>query len=241
VIFWQVLPWIIATLLVSVGIGVGYYLTAQIYDRKTALQLSRQFWGFVFLFTIPYLILLYLLPASYKDSLRTILYIAMSGFLISLLIAQVQGNRRVKIETILLDLGVDPNSFWLLLLGAISLSFSVALMTISISNSQVSFQTTAQIVLSIVVGVLGLYKGSTKTMFTENGIFSVAGYTEWTKIRSYEWQGNKLPILKLKLTNSWVTLNQASINIAASDKDAVETLLAKKLLKPEISKGYETA
>jgi len=241
VIFWKVLPWLIAIVLVSVGIGVGCFLTAQIYGSKTASQLSRQYLGVVFLFMIPYMIILYLLPASYKDSLRTTLFIAVSGFLISLLIAQVEGSRRVKIEQILLDLGGDPNGVWLLLVGAFALSFSVAFIILGISNPQARFQTAAQVVLSIVIGVLGLYKGSTKTVFTENGIFSIAGYIEWTNIRSHEWQGNKLFILKLKLRNSWVTLNKASINIAASNKDAVEALLAKKQSQPKITKGYETA
>jgi hypothetical protein len=241
VILWQVLPWLVAVTLVSLGIGVGYFLTTKIYGSKSALQLSRQFWGFVFLIVTPYIIILYLLPENYKDSLRATLYVVMSGVLISLLIAQIEGTRRVKFEKILLDLGLDPNGFWLLLLGAIFISGAVALITINVSNSQVSFLIAVQIIFSILVGVLGLYKGSTKTVFTENGIFSVAGYTGWTNIRSYEWQESKLPILKLKLTNSWVTLNRAYINIDLSDKDAVEALLAKKLVKHELSEGYKTA
>lgn len=230
---WKILPWLIAAIFIAVAVGAGDILTASVYNRKTSLKRSGQFWGFLFWFSIPYAVVLYFVPTSYKDVLQTLLYATWSVLLIVLMIAQLQGSRRIRMESTVLDLGPGAHSAWLLLIGAFLLSWAVALMTICIANSRTTVETLAQFVLGMLAGVLALYKGSSKTIFTEAGIFSSLGYTEWSNIRSYEWEDSKLPILKLKVTNSWVTFNTAWMNIPVSEKDAVQALLLRKLSKPE--------
>src|SRR5512145_1586084 len=109
---WKILPWLLVLIFVLIAIGIGYLLTAGIYGRKTSMKLSRQYWGLVLLFSISYVVVFYFLPENHKDILRIILFSGLSVFLIHLLIVQLKGSHRTRIEKPLLDLGLDPNSFF---------------------------------------------------------------------------------------------------------------------------------
>ncbi|GEM_PF-5522614 len=230
---WSMVFWLIIGVFFAIAIGIGYAFAAKIYGYKVAIKATFQYLAILGVFLIAHYVLFLFLPSSLEDAFWIVLDSAFSVIFIIMLIAQIQGKKQVSVENVLLDLGLDNNGFWLLLGGVLLIMWSFSSVSNAVKNSQFTAREMADILFMISGSILALYKGVSKTVFTDKGVYSLFGYTKWENIRSYNWEDSKLPMLKLRVTGLWWLLNRTSINIPIAYKNAVQDLLSREFLKPE--------
>ena len=230
---WQIYFWAIIGVIFFIAIGIGYLFTAKVYGYKLAIKSFAQSFAFIAIFSTTYYLIFLFIPTSYKSAFWITIYLAISIILIAALYNQIQGRRKIAVENILVDLGLDNNGFWLILTGLLFTMSSISSISDSIATNQLTAVELSHITFKFLAGILGFYIGISKTVITDEGIFSLAGYVKWSNIKSYKWENSKLPILKLKVKGSWFSLNTANINVSDIHRSTVQNLLSQKLSKAE--------
>jgi hypothetical protein len=231
--FWEILPSLTIGVFFFAIIGFAYLATAKIYGHKLAVKATAQYLiALGILAAISYLASLWLSPTQI-DIIWASIYVGFSLLFIILFVAHVKGRRQIAKEKIVLEISFGDNGFWLIVLGLLFLGSSFSSIRDVIAKSQFSNSEILRIILKFLAGAFALYIGIGKTILTENGILSLFGYAKWKQIKSYKWDDGKIPVLKLKVADSLLSLIWISVIIPNTHKATVQNLLAQELPNPE--------
>ena len=231
--FWEILPSLIIGFIFFAIIGIPYAITAKIYGHKLAIKAIAQYLAVAgILAAIFYLASLWLSPAQ-RENIWTVIYIGFSLLFIILFIAHVKGKNQRAAEKVVLEMGLGDSGFWLIIGGFLFLASSYTSIIELITKSQFPTNEVLRIVFKSLAGAFALYKGISKTIMTDKGIFSLFGYAKWKKIKSYKWEDSKVPILKIKIADSWLSLVWVSIVVPNVNRNDVQNLLTQELSKAE--------
>lgn len=228
--FLEVLPLLIISFIVLALLGFAYFITAKIYGAKLAIKAIIQLLVVLGVISIiRYFANLWFSPAQ-REVLTTIISSGFSLLLIILFISHIKGVKQVLKENKLHEIELGNNSFFLITGGLFFVLISLTSLYEFISKSLFSINSILFIVAEFGTGVLAFYKGIGKTIITDKGLFSLFGYTSWSKIKSYKWEEiNKVPVLKIKITGSLLSLIWVSVIIPNNYKSIVQSYLTNEI------------